>query len=76
MTIKSLLVAAVLISSVARQDVLAAPDFGPNVLIFDPSMTNIQSQMDAVFAKQEKNQFGPERFAHLFKPGSYQLDVH
>jgi hypothetical protein len=51
------------------------PDFGPNVLIFDPSMTNIQSQLDAVFAKQERNQFGPDRYACLFKPGQYNLDV-
>ena len=34
------------------------PDFGPQVLIFDPSMTGIQSQIDAIFKKQESNQFG------------------
>jgi hypothetical protein len=50
-------------------------DFGPNVLIFDPSMTNIQERVDAVFHKQEKNQFGPERYALLFKPGNYKVDV-
>jgi hypothetical protein len=53
----------------------AAPDFGPNVLIFDPSMTNIQEQVDAIFHRQEKNQFGPGRDALLFKPGNYNLDV-
>jgi hypothetical protein len=53
----------------------AAPDFGPNVLIFDPSMPNIQEQLDAVFKKQERNQFGSERYACLFKPGQYNLDV-
>ena len=52
-----------------------APDFGPNVLIFDPSMTNIQEQIDAVFKKMERNQFGAERYAYLFKPGHYNLDV-
>ncbi|MGA2032398.1 MAG: hypothetical protein ABSG68_09095 [Thermoguttaceae bacterium] len=51
------------------------PDFGPNVLIFDPSMTGIQIQIDAVFKKQESNQFGTERYAYLFKPGRYSLDV-
>jgi hypothetical protein len=51
------------------------PDFGTNVLIFDPSMTNIQHEMDGVFVKQERNQFGPDRFAYLFKPGHYNLDV-
>lgn len=51
------------------------PDFGPNVLVFEPSMTNIQARIDAVFEKQERNQFGSERFAYLFKPGKYELDV-
>src|SRR5260221_805112 len=51
------------------------PDFGPNVLVFAPGMTNIQSRLDEVFRKQEKNQFGPDRFAYRFKPGHYDLDV-
>ncbi len=52
-------------------------DFGPNVLIFDPSMSDaaIQSQIDAVFAAQQENQFGAARYAYFFKPGSYTLDV-
>jgi hypothetical protein len=53
----------------------AAPDFGTNVLIFDPTMTNIQSQIDAVFSQQERSQFGSQRYAYLFKPGEYRLDV-
>jgi hypothetical protein len=53
----------------------AAPDFGQNVLIFDPSMTNIQSRIDAVFSQQERSQFGSNRYAYLFKPGKYDLDV-
>jgi hypothetical protein len=53
----------------------APPDFGPNVLIFDPSMTNIQSQMDAIFSQQERSQFGSGRYACLFQPGEYHLDV-
>jgi hypothetical protein len=54
----------------------AIVDFGPNVLVFDPSMSaaTIQAKLDAVFATQESNQFGAERYALLFKPGSY--DVH
>jgi len=56
----------------------ATPDFGPNVLVFDPSMPlpAIQSKLDAVFAAQERNQFGPERYAVFFKPGRYALDVN
>ncbi len=52
-----------------------APDFGPNVLIFDSSMTNLQSRLDALFDEQERSQFGPGRYACLFKPGRYDLDV-
>ncbi len=56
--------------------VSSTPYFGTNVLIFDPSMTNIQSQIDAVFAEEEYNQFGTQRSALLFKPGNYNnLDI-
>lgn len=52
------------------------PYFGTNVLIFDPSMTNIQSQIDDVFAVQQYNQFGTQRYALLFQPGNYNdLDI-
>ncbi|MBC7533453.1 MAG: adenylyl cyclase [Oligoflexus sp.] len=51
--------------------------FGPNVLIFDPSMpmADIQNKLDKVFKAQEQNQFGTERFAYFFKPGQYSVDV-
>jgi hypothetical protein len=53
------------------------PDFGPNVLIFDPSMSasSVQSRIDSVFQGQESAQFGTGRYAYFFKPGQYQLDV-
>ncbi|MFL5801733.1 MAG: hypothetical protein ACJ8CR_08315, partial [Roseiflexaceae bacterium] len=53
-------------------------DFGPNVAIFDPSMSSasIQATLNAVFATQETNQFGPERNALLFKPGTYSADAN
>ena len=67
-------------SAAARTATPAAdPDFGPNVLVFDPSMavSDIQAKVGDVFAKQESNQFGTERYALLFKPGTYQgLDVN
>jgi hypothetical protein len=55
----------------------AKPEFGPNVLIFGPSMPSqvIQKQIDAVYAIQEHNEFGPQRNALLFLPGSYSVDV-
>ena len=54
-----------------------APDFGPNVLIFDPSMSMaaIQAQLDTVIGKQASNQFGTDRYAYFFKPGAYSVDV-
>ena len=52
-------------------------DFGPNVLVFDPSMGDsaIQSKIDGVFNGQQTNQFGAQRYAYFFKPGKYNLDV-
>jgi len=51
------------------------PDFGPNVTILDPATPNaiIQARLDGVFASQETNHFGGERFAILFKPGTYNV---
>jgi len=54
-------------------DPTGAPDLGPNVLVFDPAMpqSQIQSAVDAVAAQQLGNQFGPQRYALLFEPGTY-----
>jgi hypothetical protein len=51
----------------------AAPDFGPNVKILDPSMTTaqIKAVVDPIAAQQTSNEFGTERYALLFKPGTY-----
>ncbi len=56
----------------------ANPDLGPNVLVFDPGMAQsaIQSQVNSVFSQQETSQFGSNRKALLFKPGSYNVDVN
>ncbi|HEV2347714.1 MAG TPA: hypothetical protein VGS97_26725 [Actinocrinis sp.] len=53
------------------------PNFGPNVYVFDPSMSSstIQSQINAVYNSQQSNQFGTQRYALLFKPGTYNVDV-
>ncbi|MEU7413024.1 RICIN domain-containing protein [Streptomyces sp. NPDC042638] len=54
------------------------PDLGPNVALFDPSMSSaaIQSRLDSIFQQQETNQFGSQRYAVLFKPGTYNADVN
>ncbi|MGW1001934.1 RICIN domain-containing protein [Streptomyces sp. NPDC002520] len=56
----------------------ADPDLGPNVVVFDPSMSasTIQSRLNTIFQQQEKNQFGSQRYAVMFKPGSYSADVN
>ncbi|MGH3439059.1 MAG: hypothetical protein ACRDRN_21680 [Sciscionella sp.] len=52
------------------------PDLGPSVLIFDPSQPDVQAKVDQVFAAQESNQFGTQRYALLFKPGAYSVNVN
>ncbi|HZB31820.1 MAG TPA: discoidin domain-containing protein [Streptosporangiaceae bacterium] len=53
-------------------------DLGPNVIVFDPSMSSasIQSRLDSVFSQQESSQFGAQRYALLFKPGSYNVNAN
>jgi hypothetical protein len=55
----------------------AKPEFGPNVLIFKPSMSSrtIQKKIDAVYATLQHNEFSSQRKALLFLPGSYSVDV-
>lgn len=76
-----------LIGGLSAKSAFAAPasspaqragGFGPNVLVFDPSMGDaaIQAQVDAVFNIQQSNQFGTERYALAFKPGTYNVDVN
>ena len=54
------------------------PDFGPRVWIFDPSTPTaaVQSALDQAFDSallSRSAQFGPQRFAFLFKPGRYAV---
>ena len=62
-------------SAVASRQATPAttPDFGPNVKIFDPGMSTgeIKAAMDAIAAQQVSNEFGTERYALLFRPGTY-----
>src|SRR5438874_728205 len=49
------------------------PNFGPNVYIFNPKMpqSEIQATVDKVANQQVSNQFGTQRYALLFEPGTY-----
>jgi hypothetical protein len=49
------------------------PNFGSNVYIFTPStpQATIEAIVDAVASTQVSNQFGTQRYAFLFEPGTY-----
>ena len=49
------------------------PNFGANVFVFTPStpQSTIQATVDAVATTQVSNQFGTQRYAFLFEPGTY-----
>src|SRR5256885_1334466 len=49
------------------------PNFGQSVYIFNPTMSqsDIQATVDAVANQQVSNQFGTQRYALLFEPGTY-----
>ena len=57
---------------------LGAPSFGPTVHVFDPSMpqSQIQATVDAIASQQVNNEMGPQRYALLFKPGTYGSTAH
>ena len=46
---------------------------GPNVYVFTPSMSqaSIQSTLDSIASQQVSNQFGAQRYAVFFEPGTY-----
>ncbi|MGH3881160.1 MAG: discoidin domain-containing protein [Actinophytocola sp.] len=54
------------------------PNLGPNTFVYDPSTPagTIQSRLDSIAAQMKTNQFGTERYAVLFKPGTYDADVN
>ncbi len=49
------------------------PNFGPNVYIFNPTMqqSEIQATVNSIATQQVSNQFGTQRYALLFEPGTY-----
>jgi hypothetical protein len=73
-----LLVAA---TTMAVTDAAATPahhgghgqDLGRNVVVFDPAMpvSEIQATLDATHTAQVDNEMGTQRYAFLFKPGTY-----
>ncbi len=69
------LVALLLSASTGGPAANAAPvaAFGPNVIVFDPSMpvSQIQATIDAIHAQQVDAEMSTNRYALLFEPGVY-----
>jgi hypothetical protein len=57
----------------ARSASPSQPNFGSNVYIFTPTMplSQIQATVDSIATQQISNQFGTQRYALLFEPGTY-----
>src|SRR6202043_2303748 len=47
--------------------------FGPNVCVFNDTMSQatIQADLDNIASQQVSNQFGTQRYAIFFEPGTY-----
>ena len=75
LTVGALLVGVMLFvhTAGAGQVAVTQPDLGPNVVVFDPSMSTsqIQTTVDAIATQQVDNEMGSQRYALLFKPGTY-----
>src|ERR1700678_2975321 len=75
--IAALLVASLAVPLSARNVKSSAspsqPNFGSNVYIFNPSMplSEIQATVNSISTQQVPNQFGTQRYALLFEPGTY-----
>ena len=70
------MIAAILAASFLYSPMLAFSgqvNLGPNVYIFNPSMPlgDIQATVDSIATQQVSNQFGTQRYALLFEPGTY-----
>ena len=54
------------------------PDFGPDVYVFSQGtpQSQIQARVNSIASRQAGNQFGTQRYALLFEPGSYGSAAH
>jgi hypothetical protein len=66
-------VALVAVGGAAARGASSPLQLGPNVYVFDPSMSTsqIQATVDGIAAQQVGNEFGDQRYALLFEPGTY-----
>ncbi len=64
-------------TAAAKHDRGRPADLGPNVVVFDPSMSvaEIQETADEIHARQVDDEMGTNRYALLFLPGTYGTDA-
>jgi hypothetical protein len=65
--------AAWLVGSSSRAPASRRPDFGPNVYVFSPGtpLSQIRARVNSIASRQAGNEFGTQRYALLFEPGTY-----
>ena len=64
--------------SASRRVSAGQPNLGPNVYVFRPSMPqgDIQAVVNRIAKQQVGNEFGKQRYAILFEPGTYGSTSH
>lgn len=64
-------------ASVAQVAAATAGVFGPNVMVVHPgdNLKPVQAEIDRIYAQQQHAEFGAGRYAFLFAPGDYRLDI-
>jgi hypothetical protein len=74
---KRLLAAVMVCGFAGVASAAVKPDFGPNVVVVDPSMpvAEVQAKIDKTYAALQHSEFSTQRAAFLFLPGEYHLDV-
>jgi hypothetical protein len=81
MELRALLLTSLAILAISANAAVAAqppqPDFGPNVLVVgaDQDAAAVQAEINRIYAEQQDSEFGPGRYAVLFEPGTYHLDI-
>jgi len=76
-TVALIVTATLAVASPGSAVVHKNPDLGPNILIFTPAMSRavMQEQIDQAYSIERRSEFGSARYAFLFLPGEYHLDV-
>ncbi|MCR5836210.1 MAG: sialidase [Lachnospiraceae bacterium] len=61
------------VSEIVKDDSI----FGENVFVFSPEddSKEVKEKVNEIYKEQERNQFGTERYAILFKPGDYDKSI-